>query len=376
MIRNIFMAILIIGLVWSCTTEKNLPENIVSGIEEIRTQFVPDKRIKVFKLEYKFEDGRWNFSGETTEAEAQSALQNLLSQNFSETDYALNFDLLPHPALGDSVYAVVSISVAPIRREPKHSDEMVDQSIMGTELKLLKKERYWYLAQTPYQYLGWISGTSIRMMSRAELDEWKKAPKTSVIKNYSQVLSEPNPSSLPVCDAVLGSQFQKIRTMGQWIKVETPGGESGYILKSDCIESIPGGQTKFIDTKKLVSKSKSMLGIPYLWGGNSTKGLDCSGFTQTVFRTGGMLLPRDANMQVNEGDEIIPDENFSNVQAGDLVFFGPEDGRITHVGISLGGYKFIHSSGNVHINSLNPEDEDYNEYRHSTLRKIKRVIKN
>ena len=118
-----------------------------------------------------------------------------------------------------------------------------------------------------------------------------------------------------------------------------------------------------------------MMGIPYLWGGHSTKAMDCSGFTGTVFKTHGYQLPRDANMQVKLGEEIIPDENYSNVLPGDLIFFGPPN-RITHVGICLGGPLFIHESGDVHINSLDENDELYNEYRKKTLRSIKRILKN
>jgi len=87
------------------------------------------------------------------------------------------------------------------------------------------------------------------------------------------------------------------------------------------------------------------------------------------------LLPRDANMQVNMGDEIKPDEEFSNVKKGDLVFFGRSEDRITHVGISLGGPIFIHSSGNVHINSFNKDDDNFDNYRFKTLRYIKRIVK-
>ena len=117
------------------------------------------------------------------------------------------------------------------------------------------------------------------------------------------------------------------------------------------------------------------MGISYLWGGHSTKGLDCSGFTSTVFRANGYQLPRDANMQVDLGEEIEPAGDFSNVNAADLIFFGSEK-NITHVGICLGGSYFIHCSGDVHVNSLDENDPLYNEHRKKSLRYIKRIIKN
>ena len=115
------------------------------------------------------------------------------------------------------------------------------------------------------------------------------------------------------------------------------------------------------------------MGIPYIWGGHSTKGLDCSGFTSTVFKSEGYQLPRDANMQVLLGDEITPNPDFSNILAGDLIFFGPAD-RITHVGIWMGGSYFIHASDDVHMNSLDENDDLFNAYRKRTLRHVKRII--
>jgi hypothetical protein len=104
----------------------------------------------------------------------------------------------------------------------------------------------------------------------------------------------------------------------------------------------------------------------------SGKGFDCSGFTQTVFRHNGFLLPRDANMQVELGEEVSFEDGFAQVQPGDLLYFGG-NGRITHVGISLGGARFIHASSYVMMNSLDEADSDYDDYRRRTLVVIKRL---
>ena len=178
-----------------------------------------------------------------------------------------------------------------------------------------------------------------------------------------------------MCDAVYGSELKYEKVSDSWYQVSLPDGKIGYIEKKYCTLQTEQSDLKSIDVKQLLKTAKSFLGIPYLWGGNSTKGFDCSGFSQTVFKSQGYLLPRDANMQVNLGEEIKPEEDFSNVKKGDLIFFGPNENRITHVAISLGGARFIHSSVDVHINSFNKEDENFNRYRFETLRYIKRIVK-
>ena len=268
----------------------------------------------------------------------------------------------------------MKVSVGNLRRVPKHSAEMVDQVLMGMELKLLKTDSYWYLVQTPYNYLGWITRGTISRKTAEEIIDWRNSRRYALTVNYTQVFVEPTENSQVITALVLGSVFIKKSQRGSWSEIELPDGRIGYVKSKLTIPYQPPGNTISMDRKMIIARAKSMMGIPYLWGGNSTKGMDCSGFTSTVFKTANYQLPRDANMQVKFGEEIIPDDDYSNVFPGDLIFFGPPN-RITHVGICLGGSYFIHESGDVHINSLDKQDELFNAYRKKTFRYIKRIIK-
>jgi cell wall-associated NlpC family hydrolase len=106
------------------------------------------------------------------------------------------------------------------------------------------------------------------------------------------------------------------------------------------------------------------LGVPYLWGGTGMAGIDCSGFVQAVYRQLGVVIPRDAHQQMLGGRLIATHDQRVPLEAGDLLFFTHEDGRVGHVGLSLGGWRMIHAEEPlVRICSLDPEQPDYDAYR-------------
>jgi len=136
---------------------------------------------------------------------------------------------------------------------------------------------------------------------------------------------------------------------------------------------------KWLDSRKptaanIVSTAKHFLGFPYLWGGTSIKGMDCSGFTKTCFYLNGVVLLRDASEQAQTGENVDISQSLDLLQPGDLIFFGPGKEKVRHVGLYIGKGEFIHSSGYVHISSLIPGTPNYDDWNAARLLCAKRIL--
>jgi gamma-D-glutamyl-L-lysine dipeptidyl-peptidase len=347
--------------------QDNLQARLQAEVDRIREEHVPDRRLDVFNVTVEPRGRAWRIAGETSVPAAREAVQALAASTGEAT---LETDLLLIPE-EDSGPALIRVSVAPMRGEPRHQAEMVDQIVMGTPVRIMKSERGWRLVQTPYRYLGWVEALMISQPPPEQAEAWNAGPLVRYEEATGVIRSEADDNSPPVADIVMGAVVKKDSTAGRWTRVLLPDGRSGYLPDRSLADVSPPGRGS-AQRDRLIARATSLKGIPYLWGGNSTKGFDCSGFTQTVFKMDGISLPRDANQQVLVGAEVEPGPDFSNVLPADLLFFGEQ--RITHVGISLGGGRFIHASGDVHISSLMDRDEGYEPDLRRRLQSVKRVL--
>ena len=193
-----------------------------------------------------------------------------------------------------------------------------------------------------------------------------------------------------------GSRKVRPVVKGGWARVMLPSGRTGWVQRKTVeplqeridirIGDRAEGLVSMERMEDIIASAERLLGVPYLWGGMSSKGVDCSGLVRISCILNGVLLPRNASQMVRCGDGVeIPPlaslgrndrqealERTRNLQRGDLVFFGtPASGdkpmRVTHVGIYLGNNRIIHSSHLVRINSLIPGDEDYYENAHRLI---------
>ena len=236
-------------------------------------------------------------------------------------------------------YGICDLSVIPIRKEGSHTSEMVSQLLYNEMYEVLDEKPGWKLIRTMSdQYEGWIQG-----IQHHEIDEQEVL---ALKAKESYIVDQPT-----------------ITYKGKSLSI-------GTIVHEPVAGSmtIPG---RFVPAM-MIEFAQKFMDAPYLWGGRSIFGIDCSGFVQLCARAAGKLLPRDASEQIKEGELVyfLPE-----IQPGDLAFFGNEDGKIVHVGMMLDNERIIHCSGQVRIDYLDQTgifNKERNEHTHR-LQVIKRL---
>lgn len=265
-------------------------------------------------------------------------------------------------------WALTRLSVASMRTSGDHAAEMATQSLMGMPLRLLSRDGGWYQAETPDGYRSYVPSSSITLIDSARFDAWRTAKRYIVTAYQSRLTAEPG-GDTTVSDLVMGDILEYQGTKEGQVQLATPDGRKGYVNAADAQElSAWAAQTP--TAERILTTARRMMGSPYFWGGTSTKMTDCSGLTKVSYLSAGVILRRDAWQQALTGERLRGDE-WREAQPADLFFFGTRGGRVTHVGMSLGGGKFIHCSGRVKINSADPRADDYADL---TVLSISRIL--
>lgn len=367
---DFLIAICLLLTLQACQWEKTYITDVGELISVLKQKHAPDRRVAIFDLEAVAEEDGLILQGETNLAEARQELIDTLNRRgISFLDSIEVLSIVP---------GLVNVSVCNIRSKPKHSAELATQSWMGTPLGILKKEGSWYYVQTPDGYLGWLDAGGLELPSQANYEKWMESDRLVVTAAFEFVKSGIDGSN--VSDVVEGNILRLLGTQGRFYQVSFPDGRAGLLPMSSAVsyQKFKGSEPEM---DEILAKAHEFLGRPYLWGGTSGKGMDCSGFTKTVYYLNGLQLPRDASQQVYAGVEVETDKSLKNLERGDFLFFGPKASpgkkqRITHVGIYLGDGRMIHASERVRIQSLRKGDPDFASDRLETLVGARRMLSN
>lgn len=289
--------------------------------------------------------------------------------------------------------AVVEFSTSYLRQKPDYESPLETQELMGTVVEIVGEQSYWREVVTPQPYRAWCTDQGLVEMNEEELEAYMETPKVMFMGLYGHIYKEPSFKAETICDLVggdimrlagaeIGKGKAAIKLRGRWTKVMLPSGRTGYVQTSELkvhegftsIAQGEGSADSISDEtmEAIIAEAEKLIGVPYLWGGMSAKGTDCSGLVRISCIMNGILLPRNASQQIRCGDRVELDD----LQRGDLVFFGTaatgeKPMRVTHVGIYIGNNRIIHSSHRVRINSLIPGDPDYYENAHRLIAAVR-----
>jgi hypothetical protein len=244
---------------------------------------------------------------------------------------------------------ICTLSNIPLRKEASSRSEIVSMLLFGETYTILSKEEEWvHVTTTSDQYTGWIGAKQFTLLEN-------EITYSDIATGYPfTILNSDN----GIIMAPFGALLPDYKNQNCVINNTT------YTVLN------PHDAPKF---DSITTLAKQFLNVPYLWGGRTAFGIDCSGFMQVVYKTLGTQLPRDAYQQAETGTDV---SFLEEVQTGDLAFFDNEEGRITHVGMMLNPHQIIHASGKVRIDPIDSYgimNRETNQYSHK-LRIIKRII--
>lgn len=326
----------------------SLEQRVTALVEEVRREHAPDPRLSVFEIDVEQNGTSLTLTGAVSAAAAAEALHRRLGTLDGDLRVVDSITRLPDGVEPDRAHALVTAAIAPMLAGPMVAESHVSQALLGHRLIVLRRRGQWLQCRAADGYLGWVHRGYIHRVDESGARAWEMGTGgTPCLSLGAEVLEAGGEvlARLPWGSRVV---------LDDDGRVVLPGGGAGPV-RGDLLPLTEQESRYPAVGEAIIQTAGRWLGAPYLWGGTTPAGVDCSGFAQAMFRTHGIELPRDSDQQAGAGEAVDPGRDFENLRPGDLLFFAEVRDRITHVTISAGGPAIIHSSlgnGGVRRNSL------------------------
>ena len=239
---------------------------------------------------------------------------------------------------------VVTASVANLYQSTSREVELVTQAVLGTELTILEEQEDWIRAHLPDEYQGWIESSDVRPYAPGEAP-YASTGQVAEIRSLLAFLYHGQAVSArpPARQVALGTRLEVTEEGEAWLQVTLPDRSGLWVQRGDVTLDAAGRPRSRGSVAEVLATAKRLLGLPYLWGGTTPLGIDCSGFVQLCHHLHGISLLRDAHIQYTQPG-LLPVER-EGLEPGDLLFFGRS--AITHVGLHMGSGDFIHATTHI-----------------------------
>lgn len=323
-------------------------EEVRALVEEVRAGWAPDPRLAVFEVAVAADGGTLTLTGATSERDAARELHRRAAALTAWSTVVDRVELLPHGGNDDLVHGVVSTAVAPMMAAPRIQSTQVSQAVLGMRLVVLRREGRWLQCRGGDGYIGWIHAGYLLLTDETGARAWE--------------LGTDGEPWLSLGAEVVDAGGEVMARLPWGARVVREG--DGTVRLPDRRAGTPRGELVPLGARGLAfpargaalcESARRWLGVPYLWGGVTMGGVDCSGFVQALYRMHGHVIPRDSDQQSRFGEPVDPGRDFQALLPGDLLFFAEEAGRVSHVVMSTGGAAVVHASlanGGVARNDL------------------------
>lgn len=381
LLKKILPLSIVFASIISCSENKiNVADGFETSVDSLKEANNFDKR--EFVLDYKLDNNVVKIK--TTDSELASKVETIAAKFNLKTEITK----LPEGELAKTPYGVIAQSVVNLRVGTSRAKGMATQSFMGQQLEIIERDgdTQWYKVKTAQGYIAWIPKPSFKLLTKEQSDSLKALPKMMVTVPTTFAYNKEDNTQV-VSDLVYGDVVVLEKVGDSWTNVSLPGGIPAVIKTAELTDLKKWQSNAKFDKDFLIKYAYNYLNQPYMWGGNSFKGIDCSGFSGAVYYAMGKFLPRDASQQIKQGDVVeysiidktVDGENHKtmkadNLEIGDLLFFGNvKTKKVTHVAVWIGNNQYIHSSGKVHVTSVDPSDDNYKEYLVKSLLGVRRI---